>query len=351
MIGTLRVWAGALCAGVVMLAGCSDKAPEQVLYFYNWSEYMPQSVLDDFRKETGIRVVYTTYDSNEAMYARLRLLDSSNAYDLAVPSTYYVSKMRAEGLLQPIDRSRLTHFEQLDPHLVDQAYDPGSQYSVPYLWGTTGMAVNTAVIDADSVSGWADLWRPEFKGRVLLTNDVREVFHLGLRVLGYSGNSTDEAEIAAAYQKLKTLLPSVRAFNSDAPRMPFLEGEADIGVIWNGELVMAQEDMPALQYLYPKEGAVVWVDSFVIPKNARNADAAHQFIDFALRPEIAARISEEIGYATPNLVARDLLPDAVRNNPASYPTDADLEQAEFQTDVGEALLVYERYWELLKAGK
>ena len=145
-------------------------------------------------------------------------------------------------------------------------------------------------------------------------------------------------------------MPSVRAFNSDAPRMPYLEGEADIGLIWNGEAVMAQEELPELAYVYPEEGAVIWVDNFVIPKNARNVEAAHKFIDFVLQPEVAAQISEEIGYATPNLPARELLPPEVRENRTSYPTEDDLENAEFQSDVGEALLVYERYWELLKAG-
>jgi len=350
MIRSAKGLLGALTlAAAVVLAGCS-KEPEQVLYLYNWSEYMPQEVLDDFQAETGIRVAYTTYDSNEAMYARLRLLDDSNAYDLAVPSTYYVNKMRNEGLLQPIDKSKLTHFANLDPHLLGQNFDPENRFSVPYLWGSTGMAVNGAAVSTEGVTGWADLWDPQYKGRVLLTNDVREVFHIGLRVLGYSGNSTNEQEIAAAYEKLRELMPSVRAFNSDAPRMPYLEGEADIGLIWNGEAVMAQEELPELVYVYPEEGAVIWVDNFVIPKNARNVEAAHKFIDYVLQPEVAARISEEIGYATPNLPARELLPPEVRENRTSYPADEDLVNAEFQSDVGEALLVYERYWELLKAG-
>ncbi|KAF0808662.1 spermidine/putrescine ABC transporter substrate-binding protein [Alcanivorax sp. S71-1-4] len=350
MIRSAKGLLGALLLGAaVALAGCS-KEPEQVLYLYNWSEYMPQEVLDAFREETGIRVAYTTYDSNEAMYARLRLLDDSNAYDLAVPSTYYVNKMRNEGLLQPVDKQKLTRFANLDPQLLDQGFDPQNQYSVPYLWGSTGMAVNGAAVSTDGVTKWADLWDPKYKGRVLLTNDVREVFHIGLRVLGYSGNSTSEEEIAAAYEKLRELMPSVRAFNSDAPRMPYLEGEADIGLIWNGEAVMAQEELPELAYVYPEEGAVIWVDNFVIPKNARNVEAAHKFIDFVLQPEVAAQISEEIGYATPNLPARELLPPEVRENRTSYPTEDDLENAEFQSDVGEALLVYERYWELLKAG-
>eukprot|EP00003_Mantamonas_plastica_P023489 TRINITY_DN4237_c0_g5_i1.p2 TRINITY_DN4237_c0_g5~~TRINITY_DN4237_c0_g5_i1.p2 ORF type:complete len:346 (+),score=86.42 TRINITY_DN4237_c0_g5_i1:1240-2277(+) len=339
--------AGLLAVG---LTGCSSEEP-QVLNLYNWSEYMPQEVLDRFTEETGIQVVYTTYDSNEAMYARLKLLDDSAAYDLAVPSTYYVSKMRQEDLLMPIDRAKIEGFDQLDPDLVNLDIDPDNAYSVPYLWGTTGLAVDAADVDGE-VTAWADLWDDRFDGRVMLTNDMREVFHVALRVLGYSGNSTDPEEIKQAYEKLEELMPSVRTFNSDAPRMPYLEGETDIGMIWNGEAVMGKETLPTLEYVYPKEGIIAWLDSFVIPKNAKNPDAAHKFISFVLKPEISALISEEIGYATPNLAARELLDDAVASDRASYPTPEDMVNAEFQTDIGdEALQVYAKYWEMLKSGQ
>ncbi|MBQ0833523.1 extracellular solute-binding protein [Marinobacter sp.] len=332
------------------LTGCSSDDP-QVLNLYNWSEYMPQEVLTRFQDETGIKVIYTTYDSNEAMYARLKLLDESAAYDLAVPSTYYVSKMRNEGLLMPIDRSKISGFDQLDPELTGLDIDPGNQYSVPYLWGTTGIGVDTADIDGEPVVAWEDLWDERFEGRVNLTNDMREVFHMGLRVLGYSGNSTDPQQIEEAYEKLTELMPSVRTFNSDAPRMPFLEGEADVGMIWNGEAVMGKESMEALEYVYPKEGVIAWLDSFVIPKNAKNPEAAHKFISFVLQPEIAALISEDIGYATPVLPARDMLGDEVAGDRSSYPSPEDMVNAEFQTDIGDAALqVYAKYWEKLKSG-
>lgn len=332
------------------LTGCSSD-DSQVLNLYNWSEYMPQEVLTRFQDETGIKVVYTTYDSNEAMYARLKLLDESAAYDLAVPSTYYVSKMRNEGLLMPIDQSKIGGFDQVDPELVGLDIDPENQYSVPYLWGTTGIGVDTADIEGEPVTAWEDLWDERFEGRVILTNDMREVFHMGLRVLGYSGNSTDPKQIEEAYEKLVELMPSVRTFNSDAPRMPFLEGEADVGMIWNGEAVMGKESLASLEYVYPKEGIIAWLDSFVIPKNAKNPEAAHKFISFVLQPEIAALISEDIGYATPVLPARDLLEEEVAGDRASYPTPEDMVNAEFQADIGDdALQVYAKYWEKLKSG-
>jgi spermidine/putrescine transport system substrate-binding protein len=347
----MRLLGTALRVCVLGLVATALNAAEKVLYVYNWSEYMPEAVLEQFQEETGVKVVYSTFDSNEAMYAKLRLVDEKNSYDLAVPSTYYVSKMRREGLLAPIDKSRLKNFGHLDPKLVNQPFDPDNQYSVPYLWGSTGIAVNTDKVKADAVSKWADLWKPEFKDRLMMTNDMREVFHVGLRVLGYSGNDTDAAHIEAAYKKLKELMPNVRVFNSEAPRMPYLEGETDAGMIWNGEAYLAQEENPAIEYIYPEEGAALWMDNLVIPKTARNIDNAHLFIDFLLRPEIGRLISEEIGYASPNAEAVTMLDEEVRSNRTVYPIEADLKNAEFQTDVGAAITVYEKYWELLKAGR
>lgn len=336
---------------ICLLGSNAFAAEEKLLYLYNWSEYMPETVLEQFQKETDIKVVYSTYDSNEAMYAKLRLLDSNNSYDLAVPSTYYVSKMRREGLLAKIDKGRLKNFANLDEKLINQPFDPDNSYSVPYLWGSTGIAVNTGKVKPGTISKWRDLWKPEFKDRLLLTNDMREVFHMALRVLGYSGNDTDPAHIEAAYRELRKLVPNVRAYNSEAPRMPYLEGETDAGMIWNGEAYMARQENPAIEYIYPDEGVILWLDSLVIPANARHVENAHKFIDFILRPEVAASISEEIGYASPNLAAVATLDEDVRNDRSVYPTAADLKNSEFQTDVGEAITVYQKFWERLKTSR
>jgi len=335
---------------LVLALPLSAMAADKVVYFYNWSEYLPEKVLEQFTEETGIKVIYTTYDSNEAMYAKLKLLDGGG-YDLAVPSTYYVNKMRNEGLLHNIDHSKLSNYKNLDPKLLNRPFDPDNGYSVPYLWGSTGIAVNSAEIDPAKVTAWADLWNPEFKGQVLLTNDVREVFHMALRTLGYPGNATDPEQIRQAYEKLVTLMPNVRVFNSDSPKLPYLGGEVNTGMIWNGEAYAAEQENPAIKYVYPKEGVILWLDSLVIPKNAKNVDNAMALINFLLRPEIGRFISEEIGYASPNLASVKLLDEAVRNNRTVYPTPDDLVNAEFQVDIGDAITVYEKYWEKLKAGR
>lgn len=322
---------------------------EDTLVIYNWSEYLPQQVIDQFTEETGIDVQYATYDSNEAMYAKVKTVQGEG-YDLLVPSTYYVDRMRREGLLQKLDKSRLSNFGNLNPRLLNQPYDPDNNYSIPYLWGTTGIAINTDQVDPDKVVAWEDLWDSGYKNKLLLLNDVREVFSMGLKTLGYSANSTNENEIRATYEKLTQLMPNVRVFNAESPKDLFLAEEVILGMNWNGEVYMANQENPSIRYIYPKEGVTVWMDNFVLSKKAKNVDAAYQFIDFILRPDIAKIITEEIGYTSPNLEAIKLLPESLRNNRIVYPTEEDLKNAEFQTDVGRALPLYEKYWQRLKSG-
>jgi len=319
----------------------------ETVYIYNWTEYMPDQVLSQFTKETGIKVKYATFESNESMYAKVKLLKGTG-YDVVFPSTYFVHKMRNEGLLSPIDKAKLTNITHLDPALMDKPYDPDNTYSIPYVWGSTAIGINTTYVKEGSINSWQDLWNPRFKKRVLLTNDLREVFGLGLKMKGYSVNDTAPEHIKEAYELLTTLLPNIRLFASDSPKQPFLNHEVYLGMIWNGEVHMAAQEMPEIRYIYPKEGAIFWVDSMVIPKNARNKKNAHAFIDYILKPEIAKLICEEIGYSSPNKTAVSLLSPEIRNNPTIYPSKADVEKGEFQTDVGEALLVFEKYWEKLK---
>lgn len=343
----------ASCSNSDNAATDSTASSNETLNLYNWSEYMPQEILDGFTEETGIQVNYTTFDSNEAMYAKLKLLDDSSQYDLAVPSTYYVEKMANEGLLQELDKSKLSNFENLDTSFTNTKVDPENKYSIPYMWGSTGLAINGDTVDPATVNSWNDLWRPEFKGQVMLMNDMREVFAMALLTLGYSGNSTNPDEIEAAYNKLTTLMPNVKTFNSDASRMPYMEGETSVGMTWNGEAIIANDEgLTSLVYKYPSEGAILWMDNFVIPKNAKQVDAAHKFIDYLLRPENSKIVSEEIGYASPNVAAREMMPDEVKNNPTIYPPQDVLAKAEFQEDVGDdALQVYQQYWDKLKTGR
>lgn len=331
-----------LCCAFVVSVFANDK----VLYVYNWSEYMPDSVLSDFTQKTGIKVKYSTYDSNEAMYAKIKTAGSAS-YDVIVPSTYFVNKMSKEGLLEKIDKTKLSNYKNLDSKLLSKPFDPNNDYSIPYLWGSTGMSYNEALVSS-KVDSWANLWEAQYNNSVLLNDDMREVFGIALKVLGYSANSIDENEITQAYEKLTQLLPNVKMFYSESQKQVYLNEEVKLGMNFNGEGFMANEENEQIKYIYPKEGALLWIDSLVIPKGAKNVENAHAFINYLLDPKVAKLISEEIGYASPNSAAIDLLDEATKNNRIIYPNEEDLKNSELQTDVGEALGIYEKYWEKLK---
>jgi spermidine/putrescine transport system substrate-binding protein len=249
-----------------------------------------------------------------------------------------------------LDHTLLPNMKNLDPEILNKDYDPDNNYSIPYMWGSTGIAVNTDDIPKEQITSWKDLWRPEFKGKLLLQDDLREVFHMALRIKGFSGNTTEPGEIKQAYLLLKDLMPNVLLFNSDSPRLPFLAGEVSIGMIWNGEAWMAQKENPAIQYVYPKEGASFWVDSFVIPQGAGNPKGAHAFINFMMNPDVARACVEEYGYPTPVKPAIALLDSNISSNRTIFPDAKVIQQGEFQNDVGQAIEIYQKYWEKLRTG-
>jgi len=328
----------------------SSAFAKEVVYVYNWSEYIPEQVLSNFEKETGIKVIYTTYDSNEVMYSKVKVL-GGKGYDVIFPSTYYVNRMQKEGLLTPLNKKLLPNFKNMDPSLLNKEYDQGNKFSVPYLWGSTSLAINSDFVDAKKANTYRILWDSKYKGKVILTDDLREVFHIALRILGYSGNETDPEKIKKAYELLRKLRPNVRVYNSDSPKVPFINGEVTLGLTFNGEMYAAAQENPSIKYIYPKEGAIFWVDSMCIPKGSKNVANAHKFINYIMKPEVAKMISEEVGYPSPNKAGVALLDKSVRTNPTIYPPLSIIKQGEFQLDVGDAIKVYEKYWNMLKSGK
>lgn len=347
----MKKWSYWLAAGVLACGVNAVQAQESnTLYFYNWTEYVPPGLLEQFTKETGIKVIYSTYESNETMYAKLKTW-KDGAYDLIVPSTYFIAKMRNEGMIQKIDKSALSNFKNLDPNLLNKPFDPNNDYSVPYIWGATAIGVNSDAIDPKTIVRWADLWKPEYKQSLLMTDDAREVFQVALRKLGMSGNTTDPKQIEAAYEELRKLMPNVLTFNSDNPGNPFMEGEVNLGMVWNGSAYVARQAGTPLQIVWPEEGGIFWMDSLAIPANAKNKAGALKLINFLLRPDVAAKVAETIGYPTPNLAARKLLPKAVAEDTSLYPSDEIIKKGEWQNDVGDASVQYETLFQKLKAGR
>ncbi|WP_044175574.1 extracellular solute-binding protein [Photobacterium damselae] len=342
----MKKWSSLLIGSALLSASlnvAAEETKDKQLVFMNWGPYISTELREQFTKETGIKVIYSTYESNETMYAKLRA--HPEGYDLVVPSTYFVAKMRDEGMLQKIDKSKLTNFNQLDKNYLDKPFDPSNDYSIPHVIAMTGLAVNTDMYNPDDFNSWADLWRPELKGQLMLMDDTREVFHIALRKLGYSGNTTDPKQIDEAYEELKKLMPNVLVFNSDNPAAPYLLGEVGLGMLWNGSAAAAQKEGLPIKLIWPKEGGIFWVDSLAIAKNAKNVEAAHKMIDFLLRPEIAAKISEETGYLT----AVEKSNAKYKDNPTLFPPQEDLDRGEWQDAVGTMNNRYENYFLELKA--
>lgn len=350
MTHSLFKWAKTLIITALAALSLQVQAEEKKLYVYNWTDYVPSELLEKFSQETGVKVIYSTFESNEEMYAKLKLLSKEgNGYDLVFPSSYYVDKMAREGMLQKLDHSKLSQFKQIPEEFLNRSFDPNNQYSLPYVYGLTGIGVNKAYIDAESITSWGDLWNEKYLERVLLTNDAREVFHLALLLNGHSPNTTNEAEIKAAFERLTKLMPNVLVFNSDTPEVPFVQGEVDIGMLWNGSAYLGSKEDENLQFIFPKEGAIFWMDNYAIPSTAKNVESAYAFIDFLLRPENAKYVMEKKGFSMPNAGIKALLPEEMVNNPVLFPPKEEVQKGEVQADVGDAVLIYEKYWTKLKA--
>lgn len=335
---------------LLFLCATSAVADDNIVNVYTWSGVIPDFAIQQFEKQTGIKVNFSTYDSNETMYAKLRA--SKNAgYDVIEPSSYYIDRMRRQGMLQQFDKSAMPNLKNINPAFQHQSYDPNSDYSIPFIWGVTGIFVNTDYFPQNSIKKWSDLWDPKYKDQLMFLDDSREMFSMALRVLGYSANDNNPEHIHEAYLKLKTLMPNVKLFNSDAVISILIDEDATLGMAWNGDVFKAKQENPKLEFVYPQDGFVVWVDNFAIPKGAPHLANAYKFLNFMMQAEEAKAVAIDNSYPTANLAAEKLLPKEIQNSPIAYPSKDILKKGEFQTDIGDdALALYEKYWEQLKMG-
>ena len=305
--------------------------------FYNWGDYIDPDLLKRFEEETGYSVIYETFDSNEAMFTKVK--QGGTQYDILVPSEYMIESLIDASLLQPIDYAQLPNFQYLDERFIDQPFDPENEYSIPYFWGTLGILYDTKYIDASQVETWDDLWNPEFAGSIMIYDGAREVLGIGLQSLGYSLNETDDAKLIEAAAKMKTLMPNIIALVADEMKMHINQEEAPIGITFSGEAATAMYDNEDLAYHVPDEGSNLWFDNLVIPANSRNPEGAHALINFLLDPEIAAINAEYVGYATPNAAALELMDPEITSDEAFYPSDEVIERLEVYRDLGQEKLI------------
>ena len=292
---------------------------QQQLFLFNWGNYIDPELIKEFEAETGIQVVYETFDSNDAMEAKLK--QGGTRYDIVFPSESSITKLVSQNLLQKLDHSKIKGLENISPFLLNSPVDNGNQYTIPYFWGTVGIMVNTKYIDPESIQTWSDLWKEDFKNKVLILDGNREALGMALQSLGYSLNSKNDEELKAAKEKLKQLSPNVRAvLNEEIKTMMKLE-EAPIGMGYSGDAAAVAEENPNVQYILPKDGSAVWTDNFAIAHTAVNVEGAYAFINFMLRPENAARNAEYVGYSTPNEKAKELMDPEVVSDETYYPSE------------------------------
>jgi spermidine/putrescine transport system substrate-binding protein len=329
--------------GEVRAQGSTQRSSKE-LFIYTWSNYTDSELLDRFTKETGFKVVADVFDSNEAMLARLQA-GGGKGYSIIYPSDYMVQKMVELEILAELDFSRLPGISQLSPQFLNPEYDPGNLHSVPISWGTTGLIYNTQKLK-QAPQDWDYLWqnRQQLSKRMTLLNDVREVMGAVLKMLGYSYNSRNPKQIQQAYEKLLELKPNIASFTTDTWRDQVLSGDLVIAMCYSSDANEVLEENKSLQYVLPKSGSTLWMDTLVIPKTAPNPEGAYAWINFMLKPDVAAQICERLSFATPNQAAFNQLPAEVKDNQVLFPKNSDLERCESIAPVGNLSEVYENYW-------
>lgn len=317
---------------------------------YNWGEYIDPEVLDIFEEETGITVVYEEFETNEGMFPKVQA--GAVSYDVVCPSDYMIQRMIENNLLAEINFDNVPNIKNIGEQYLKQSqgFDPENKYSVPYCWGTVGILYNKTLVD-DPVDSWSILWNKKYADQILMQNSVRDAFGIALKYLGYSLNSTDLDELQAAKELLMKQKPLVQAYVVDQVRDKMISGEAALGVIYSGEAIYTQSENPDLEYVIPKEGSNVWIDSWVIPKNAQNKENAEVFINFLCRPDIAKKNFDYITYSTPNVPARDLVEDdAIRNSTIAFPDASELDRCETYNYLGTKFdNIYNELWREIKS--
>jgi spermidine/putrescine transport system permease protein len=305
---------------------------EKTLEIFCWSEYIPQQVVDAFSEETGIKVSVETYSSNEEMLAKL--FAGGGNYDIIQPSEYVIEGLIKEDLLTPLDHARIPNMKNLAPEFTNMSFDPGNKYSVPYMAGTVGIVVNTELVQ-DAIKGYNDVFQEKFAKNIVVLDDAREIVSWALESLGIPVNEVSDENLAKVKPVLEKWLPLVKVFDSDSPKTALLNGDVALGIVWAGEGAILLNEDPKFKWIIPAEGTHLFIDSLAIPKSATHVKNAELFIDYVLRPEVSAKISEAFPYLNPNVAARELLTPAQRNNPASFPTADQLANMQTFRDVGE----------------
>lgn len=335
------------CCLLLLMVHLGTSFAHRVVNVYVWGGIVPKEIIYQFEQETGIHVNYATYDNNETMYTKLKA-SRVNVYDVILPSSYYVERMKKQGMLLELDHRKLSHLSNLDPMFRENEYDLNHQYSVPLIWGVTGIFYNKDRVK-NPPKTWQALWQARWKKKLLLLDDSREVFSIALMSLGYSPNEHASSRIKRAYEKLLALIPNIKLFASESVQAILIDEDAIAGAAWNGDVYKAKLENPQIDFIYPEDGFVIWVDSLAIPANPPHPAEAYSFINYLLKANIAQTIALSEGHAITNAKGKALLPESIRNNSMIYPSSATLRRGYFQRDIGDqAIEAYNQYWGKLK---
>lgn len=331
------------------LLSISAQSDNQTLNVYNYSTYIDPEVIKEFENKFGVKVTYDTYENSEELYAKLK--PGNPGYDVVFPTDYMVPIMVKENLLEPLNLDNIPNIKHLDDKFVNPPFDPGNKYSLPYQWGTLGLGYNLKDT-GEEIKSWSAIFDPKYQGKIALMEEARSMLGGILIYLGYDPNTTNPEEIAAAKDLLLEHRDNIVAFAPDNGQLLLDQGEVAIAVEWSGDILQVMEENPDLRYSIPEEGSIVWIDNVAIAKNAPNKELAEQFINFLLEPEISAKISNFIRYASPNKTAIEtgLINPEQLNNPAIYPPAEIYEKLTYLKDVGEATQLYDEAWTELKIG-
>ena len=344
------IMAVVVIAGGIFYSSKEDLSGTNQVIVYNWGEYLDPEVITLFEKETGINVVYEEFETNEIMYPKVQ--SGAIAYDVVCPSDYMIQRMIENDLLAELNFDNIPNIKNSGQEYFKQSrqFDSENKYSVPYCWGTVGILYNKTMVD-EPIDSWSVLWDEKYKDSILMQDSVRDAFAVALKYKGHSLNSTDLDELEEAKELLIKQKPLVQAYVIDQVRDKMIGNEAAIGVIYSGEAIYTQLENPNLEYVIPKEGSNVWIDSWVIPKNAKHKENAEDFINFLCRPDIAKMNFDYITYSTPNTAARELIEDpAIRNSKIAFPDASELERCEtfqFLGDKNDA--IYNKLWREIKS--
>lgn len=348
--GFLQTMGFAAAAGFVAACGGDDEeggggdSTEKALNFYNWTDYVAEDTIPGFEEQSGIKVTYDNYSSNDDMFAKIR--QGASGYDLIVPTDNFVVRMKEGDLLEALDLAEIPNIKNLSPRFREAAYDPGNRYSVPWQWGTTGLGYNAELV-GEEITDWDAFQLPSVEGKSSFLDESRDAYAMALVALGKDPNSVDEGDLDEATDYLIDLKKRVEQITSDYQE-PLKSNSLVLAQAYSGDVFQVQAENEQVQYVIPASGGFQWVDNMCIPKGAEHVANAHTFINYILDPKVGAALTNYVQYGSPNEAALPDIDAEVRDNPLVFPPDDVLAKLAFQKDIGEEELLIADRWTKVK---